>query len=393
MRGEPADRIPWAPRMDLWCIALRAQDALPARFAGLNTAEIADELDAACHAVRADYTLPRDPGELALRGLGFDNHPDYPCRIELCGLPMTFRHEEGHYHASIQAPAGEVTTRLRMTREMAANGISLPFVEKYPVCSLEDLEPVAQVFEHLQVIPTPEAYASFHERVGHRGLAIAGGPLGATPVHLLLHDLMHMEEFFVLYHDERDAVEAFAARLEPFFESLLQASLDCCAEVILWGANYDQDTTWPPFFQEQILPRLQAVRDRAHAAGKLLLTHTDGESRRLLPFFRECGFDAGESVCPAPMTSCTLREFREGFGPDCTVFGGIPCVVLLDQHTDTRGFETHMDNLFDELGDAHRLILGVSDNVPPDVNLDRLERIKEWIEAFGPVGAGRTLSP
>jgi uroporphyrinogen-III decarboxylase len=386
MRGEPADRIPWAPRMDLWCIALRARNALPPRFAGMNTADIADELDVACHAVRADVTLPRDPEDRALRGLGFENHPDHPCRIELRGLPMKFHHEDGHSYTSIQTPAGDVTTHLRMTREMAAEGISMPYVEKYPVCSVEDLEPVAQVFEHLEVIATPGNYASFHQRVGDRGLAVAAGPVSATPVHLLLHDLMHMAEFFVLYHDERDAVEAFAARLEPFFDALLEAVLACSAEVFMWGANYDQDTTWPPFFEEQIMPRLQEIRDRAHAAGKLLLTHTDGESRRLFPYFQSCGFDAGESVCPAPMTSCTLREFREGFGPDITVFGGIPCVVLLDRQTDTSGFEAHMDQLFEELGDGRRLILGVSDNVPPDVNLDRLDRIKEWIEAFGPVG-------
>ena len=54
IRGEPTDRIPWAPRMDLWYIALRARDTVPERFAGLNTAEMADELGAACHAVGAE---------------------------------------------------------------------------------------------------------------------------------------------------------------------------------------------------------------------------------------------------------------------------------------------------------------------------------------------------
>ena len=44
-----------------------------------------------------------------------------------------------------------------------------------------------------------------------------------------------------------------------------------------------------------------------------------------------------------------------------------------------------MDQLFTELGTGERLILGVSDNVPPDVNPSRLEQIKQWIKAFGPV--------
>ena len=53
-----------------------------------------------------------------------------------------------------------------------------------------------------------------------------------------------------------------------------------------------------------------------------------------------------------------------------------------------RDFEAHMDQMFAELGSGERLILGVSDNVTPGVNLSRLERVKEWITAFGPVQPG-----
>lgn len=244
---------------------------------------------------------------------------------------------------------------------------------------------MAQVFEHLEVVPTPEAYTAFHERVGERGVAVANGPLGSSPMHLLLHDVMAMEEFFVLYHDERPAMDELAQRMAPFFDAMIDALAACSAEVIFWGANYDHDTTWPPFFEEQIVPWLQRVSKRMHATGKLFLTHTDGENRSLLHLYPRCGFDVGESVCPKPMTSCTLAEIRKGMGPDVTVFGGIPCVILIDSVTDQKGFEAHMDQFFAELGNGARLILGISDNVPPDVNLSRLDQIKKWIQAFGPV--------
>ena len=385
IRGQATDRIPWAPRMDLATIAWRARDAVPERFAGMNTAEMADGLDVACHAVRGDYTLARDPADLTLRALGLDNHPDHAYRIEVRDLKVEFQHDSGHYQTAIHTPAGVVTMRLAMTRSMAADGISLPFVEKYPLCSLDDFEPVAQLFEHLEAVPTPNAYQQFHDRVGDRGLAVPNGPLGATPMHSMLHDLMPMQDFFVCYMEERQALKELAQRMEPLYEAMLQTVLDCSAECIFWGANYDHDTTWPPFFEEEILPGLRHVADRCHSAGKLLMTHTDGESRHLMDLFPRCGFDVGESVCTKPMTSCTLREFRQGFGPHTTVFGGIPCVVLMDSVTDQRDFEAYMDELFAELGTGSRLILGVSDNVPPEVNLDRLEQVKGWIDAFGPV--------
>ncbi|RMF93331.1 MAG: hypothetical protein D6736_01970 [Nitrospinota bacterium] len=385
IQGKPTDQLPWAPRMDLWYIALRARGTLPERFVGLNTAEIADVLGVGCHAVRADYTLPRDPEDLILRGFGLDNHPDYPYRVELRDLPVDFHFDRENIRTTIHTPAGEVTTHLQQTVQMTRDGISVPFVKRYAIRSPADFEAVAQIFDHLEVIPTPEAYAAFQQRIGERGLAVAKGPVGASPMHLLLHEMVAMDQFFYLYADERKALYRLVERMTPFFEAALEAILQCSAEVVFWGANYDQDLTWPPFFEAEIAPWLKKVSERVHAAGKLLLTHTDGENRALFPFYPSCGFDVAESVCPSPMTRCTLAEIRAGMGPQVTVWGGIPSIALLQDAMDEQAFEAYLDQMFDELGSGERLILGVADNVPPDADLTRLERIKERIEAFGPV--------
>ena len=78
-------------------------------------------------------------------------------------------------------------------------------------------------------------------------------------------------------------------------------------------------------------------------------------------------------------------EIRKGMGPKVTVWGGIPSVALLDDSMTEAAFEKYLDDMFSSLGKGERLILGVSDNVPPRANLARLERIKERVEAFGPV--------
>ena len=86
------------------------------------------------------------------------------------------------------------------------------------------------------------------------------------------------------------------------------------------------------------------------------------------------------------MTRCTLAEIRAGMGPNTTVWGGIPSVVLLDDFLSEDDFEQYMDQLFSSIGCGDRLILGVSDNVPPNANMDRLASIKQTdVEAFGPV--------
>ena len=384
VRGQPTDAIPWAPRMDLWSIARRARGTLPEGFEGLNTVEIARKLDVACHAVGADFSLSGGR-DVSLRGLGIDNHQDYPYRVELRGLPIESDDDGENLRTRIRTPAGEVFTHLLRTAQMAREGISLPFVKAYAIRSADDFEAVARIFEHLEVIPTPEAYTAFKRRVGEQGIAVARGPVAASPIHLMLHELIAMDRFYYLYMDEREAMHRLAERMEPVFEALLDVLVGCDAEVVFWGANYDQDLTWPPFFEEEIAPWLRRVSDRLHAAGKHLLTHTDGENRGLLPLYRTSGFDVAESVCPHPMTRCTLAEIRRGMGSDITVWGGIPSVALLDDSMGDAAFEAYLDDLFGALGAGDHLILGVADNVPPDAGLERLERIKERVEAFGPV--------
>jgi hypothetical protein len=350
----------------------------------MNTVEIAQELGVACHAVGADYTLP-EGRDVALRGLGIDNHPDYPYRVELRGLPVEFEQDAENVRTRIETPAGVITTHLYTSAEMKRAGISLPFVKSYAIESADDLEAMAQVFEHLEVIPTPQSYRTFQERVSEQGIAVARGPMAASPVHLILHELMPMDKFFYLYTDDREKMYALAQRMAPFFEAALEALAASPATVIFWGANYDQDLTWPPFFQREIMPWLQRVSDRFHAVDKYLLTHTDGENRALLPVYPESGFDVAESVCPAPMTLLTLAELREGMGPGITIWGGIPSVTLLPDSMDNAAFEAYVDDLFASLDRGDHLILGVSDNVPPDASLDRLMYIETRATGFGPV--------
>ena len=127
------------------------------------------------------------------------------------------------------------------------------------------------------------------------------------------------------------------------------------------------------------------MSDRLHAAGKLVLTHTDGENKKLLPLYPACDFDVAESFCPTPMTKTTLAEMLQGLRPKITVFGGIPSVALLESAMNDQAFAQYLDTLFASIGAGDHLILGVADNVPPDANLDRLEAIKQRIIDFGPV--------
>lgn len=385
LRGDACDQLPWAPRLDLWYVAQRARGTLPPRLDGLDTGRLADAFGVGCRSVSADRLRPGHEPDYVLRAFGIDNHPDHPYRVDLRGLPVAVRRENGRVRTSIRAPAGEVTTEFEFDGEMARNGVTVPFIRKFPITSPADFEPVAQVFGHLEVTPQPEGYAAYRRRIGDSGLAIAHCLPCASPMQMIFYSLVAKEEFFYLYADERDGLRALAARLEPYFDRVMSAVLACEAEAIMIGGNFDQDLTWPAFFAAEISPWLHRLSARAHAAGKLVVTHTDGENQMLLPLYPDCGFDAAESVCPRPMTRCSLQKIREGLGPRVTTWGGLCSVAFLRGSMDEAAFEAHLDEAFAAIGDGSRFILGVSDNVPPDADLGRLERVRERVRAFGPV--------
>ena len=175
IRGQPTDQIPWAPRLDLWYIAQRARGTLPERLKELNIGEVAEAFGVGCQCHRADFTQPRKPEDLLLRGLGIENHLDFPYRFELRGLPVDFQHVGNSYQSRFRTSKGEIYTNLSWSDRMRQNGITLPFVENFAVKSPDDFNAIAEIFEHIEVIPTPENYAEFNRRIGDRGLAVANG--------------------------------------------------------------------------------------------------------------------------------------------------------------------------------------------------------------------------
>ena len=177
-----------------------------------------------------------------------------------------------------------------------------------------------------------------------------------------------------------------AERITPFYEAALECTLQCDAEAVLWGANYDQDLTWPSFFSDQITPWLQHASERLHSAGKVMFTHCDGENDALTELLLESGADVAESICPAPMTKLGLAKLRGRWGTTVAICGGIPSVALLPDVFDDDAYRQFMDATFAELGSGSSLILGVADMVLAEADLGRLEDIGRRIEAFGPVG-------
>jgi hypothetical protein len=94
----------------------------------------------------------------------------------------------------------------------------------------------------------------------------------------------------------------------------------------------------------------------------------------LLQHLRDCSWDAIEAATPLPQGDVTLQEIKAGFG-DLALLDGIPALFFLPQYS--------MDTLLEcaqQVVDLFypNLVLGISDELPPDGDIERVRQIGEW---------------
>jgi hypothetical protein len=389
-RGEWADRLPFAPRLDLWHNANVLRGTLPPKYrADATTAEIADDLGVAHHRVVPEFMRPFGADSKVDRGLGLYRLWGYTYRAELTGLDRVVRQEGDSTFVEYHTPVGTVSCKLTYTREMRESGASVAWIDEPVIKRAEDYPVVGYIFRNIRLTPDYDNYRAFQREVGDRGLAVAFGLGSASPMHHVMKDLAEGTQFYYELADHPAELARLCEDMTPFYEQMVRILADSPAEAVMVGANYDDTITYPPFYKEHILPWLQRWAEILHARGKIFMSHCDGENEGLLDLLADSGFDVAESVCAPPMLQCRISDLRRAFGGRVTIFGGVPSVALLEESMSDEAFEAHMRALFAEIAPGDRFILGVSDMVPPDAKWERLVRIAEMVQEWGALPLAR----
>jgi hypothetical protein len=82
------------------------------------------------------------------------------------------------------------------------------------------------------------------------------------------------------------------------------------------------------------------------------------------------------------MTRMTLEEVRRAFKNRITIWGGIPSTQLCIGSTTDDEFRRYTGELLARYGHADRLVLGVSDMVTADAELDRIKYLCDRINSL-----------
>ena len=391
IRGGMPDRIPYAPRLDLWFAANKQRGTLPAPYRNFDHYDqVSRHQGWAIARVVLDYQgygdeaiLDRALGIYRIPAQGFFTHlpPDVERRVKEMGDQI---------HLEYVTPRGTVRTTFVYSEKMRSSGVTIPWISEHALKGPEDFEPLGYIFENLVVEPAPDLFRKWSDPLGEDGYAVAYALTAGSPMHHIMKILTDSTEFYYHHRDFSKQMMLLAEKIGVFYRKVLNVVAGGPGDIALVGANFDDTITYPPFFRDHILPWLQEASEILHTRGKLMLCHTDGENKGLMDYLYDSGMAIADSVCPAPMTKVTLADYYDRWAKRITIQGGIPSNLLLADATTDEDFENFLNYLFKVVCPGNRLILGIADTVPPDAVFDRLRRIADRLEAEGrlPLEAG-----
>ncbi len=392
MRGEMTDKIPFVPRLDLWWLANSTRGTIPKKYDGMMPNDIAKAEGWPYYHMVPNFADISSADDILHRSIGLFNFKQsaYGWRFSP-DVEVKVRDHEGQQIVEYHTPLGMARTVGGLTEEMKKAGSSLGWVQEHAIKKPEDYRVMGFIFETLEVFAQKESSTEYAVGIGENGAVAAGGPsLGASPMHLIQKELIDATRFFYEYKDQYDEMNQLAKSIGIYFDKVLDILTDSSAEVVLWGANYDDMLTYPPYFEKEITPWLRKASEVLGSTGKIVATHTDGENFGLMDQIRDCGAHVAESVTPYPMTKVKIEEYYQRWKDHLTIMGGIPECILLEETASEEEFESFLDNLFRSITPGDRIILGTADSTPPNAKFDRLLRIGERVEKEGklPLKAG-----
>ena len=403
MRGETPDMLPYTPRFDLWYNSNAYRGTLPKRHQGRSADEIARAEGWALHKVIPELLEVVDPQENVTRGIGLYSLKENGYRINFSAnvrleITKTRQGDEEATRVEYHTPKGVVSTKEVINEEMRKAGVSITWVQEHGIKRPEDYEIWAYIFENITVTPDYDRYRAWQQRIGEDGVAVMMGTFSASPIHHIQRDFLDATEFFFHYNDHRRRMRRLADAIGLVYEQILKVVADSPAEVVLWGANYDDMITYPPYFQKELTPWLRKASEHLASKGKLVICHCDGENQGLIDVIADSGMHVAEAVCCAPMTKLPIETYYECWckSGKLTVMGGLIQSLLSPATASVDDLNAYLDHFFKAVAPGNRFILSVADTTPPNADFDRLVLIGERVEEEGRLplqtGAARPLT-
>ena len=276
----------------------------------------------------------------------------------------------GHVQTTIETPGGTVTS---ISRPAGFTSWHLKKLFSGP----DDYNALRALVEDEQYEENYAEYQRMDDFLGPDFILRAG--VGLTPLHQIMIMWMGVETFAIEWADRRDEIIALndlmcEKRREVY--PLIGASPASHAN---YGGNEVPEVMGPRRFREYCVPLYQEAAEALHKGGVLVGSHLDGNNTAWADDVADSGLDYIEAFTPPPDCDLSVADALERW-PDKFLWLNFPSSLHL---ADVVQIEAMTRQLIEESGPGNRVIMGITEDMPPDRWQESMLAIARTIDEMG----------
>jgi hypothetical protein len=200
-----------------------------------------------------------------------------------------------------------------------------------------------------------------------------------SPIQRLIVEEMGLESTIYALYDYPEVIRRYVEAATAADDAMYEILCRCPVPIVNFGENIDGFLDPPEMWRKHLIPYYRRRTEQLRAAGKFVHIHVDGAMRCLLPYLRDCPWDGIEAPTPVPQGDVTLDEIKAALG-DLVLLDGIPALYFVPSL-----YPYAVDELVacaKKLVDLFypRLVLGISDELPPDADIERVRLVGQLVQ-------------
>ncbi len=276
----------------------------------------------------------RRPDHPDLRGLPVHFHPD----VRVNELSEDTEDGDKFLNKEFQTPVGSLTTRVRLSEDWPYGG-HIPFIDDYQIprsvkaliCGPDDLPRL----QYLLQPPNKEDFHNFHEEAKvarafakEHGILLAGG-WGVG--HDMACWLCGIQNLTFLAIDQPAFVSDLLEMIHVWNMERMYVVLKAPVDLFIRRAWYEGcDFLTRKFYRKEILPRLKAEVQLAHARGTKFGYICTSGTKPMLDLYIEAGIDVLIGVDPIQDTYTDISLMKEKLSGKVCLWGGVSGAVTIE---------------------------------------------------------------
>jgi len=356
--GEKVPAVLFQPRIYYWYNWNKIRGSLPGKYKKMSMIEVYDDLQ-----ISPRYF----PEVFGLAGVKAEYSKKVKIKEEI---------KDDKKNTIIYTPKGEIIKEEKWSPDNSDWRIS-----RYPIKNSEDIEKLIWLFENMNWKFLEENFENASRIFGDKGEPQFFLPRSGYQT--LSIDWMGLENLIYGLFDFPKKIEQLMKAINRSYNSLYEDIISYGkVKIINFGENVDVNVIPPQYFEKYCLPFYEERANQLKKAGIYTHIHIDGNFKPLLKYLKNLPFDGLEALTPLPQGDVTLEEIKEIIG-EKILLDGIPAIFFLPNYSleELQEFVERLVKIF-----YPKLILGVSDELPPPADIERVRYISQYCMNLDKVG-------